>query len=102
MRSRAPIFDIVLLTCVFAVRGLRNSRAAISSLLRPPPILATGLGAGILVDAVVVRALMVPAMVALFGRWNWWMPFWLARILRIPAAPITHRAQPASQLERAA
>jgi RND superfamily putative drug exporter len=65
-------------------------------------ILATGLGAGILVDAVVVRALMVPAMVALFGRWNWWMPVWLARILRIPAAPITHRAQPASQLERAA
>ena len=65
-------------------------------------ILATGLGAGILVDAVIVRALMVPAMVALFGRWNWWMPVWLARILRIPAAPITRRAQPASQLERAA
>jgi putative drug exporter of the RND superfamily len=65
-------------------------------------ILATGLGAGILVDAVVVRALMVPAMVALFGRWNWWMPVWLARILRIPAAPITPRALPAPQLERAA
>jgi putative drug exporter of the RND superfamily len=65
-------------------------------------ILATGLGAGILVDAVVVRALMVPAMVALFGRWNWWMPVWLARILRVPAAPITRRAHPAPQLERAA
>jgi RND superfamily putative drug exporter len=65
-------------------------------------ILATGLGAGILVDAVVVRALMVPAMVALFGRWNWWMPVWLARILRVPAAPITRRVLPAPQLERAA
>jgi RND superfamily putative drug exporter len=65
-------------------------------------ILATGLGAGILVDAVVVRALMVPAMVALFGRWNWWMPVWLARILRVPAAPITRRAIPARQLDRAA
>jgi putative drug exporter of the RND superfamily len=64
-------------------------------------ILATGLGAGILVDAVVVRALMVPAMVALFGRWNWWMPVWLARILRIPAAPMT-RVVPAQRLERAA
>jgi putative drug exporter of the RND superfamily len=64
-------------------------------------ILATGLGAGILVDAVVVRALMVPAMVALFGRWNWWMPVWLARILRIPAAPMT-RLVPAQHLERAA
>ena len=65
-------------------------------------ILATGLGAGILVDAVVVRALMVPAMVALFGRWNWWMPVWFARILRIPASPMTRRALPTQPLERAA
>ena len=49
-------------------------------------ILATGLGAGILVDAVVVRCLLVPAMVALFGRANWWMPAWLGRALFIPAA----------------
>ncbi|MGH3277740.1 MAG: MMPL family transporter [Trebonia sp.] len=49
-------------------------------------ILATGLGAGILIDAVVVRCLLVPAMVALFGRANWWMPTWAARLLRLPAA----------------
>jgi RND superfamily putative drug exporter len=48
-------------------------------------ILATGLGAGILVDAVVVRCLLVPAMVALFGRANWWFPDWLGRVLRVPA-----------------
>ena len=48
-------------------------------------ILATGLGAGILIDAVVVRCLLVPAMVALFGRANWWLPSSLARMLRIPA-----------------
>jgi RND superfamily putative drug exporter len=48
-------------------------------------ILATGLGAGILIDAVVVRCLLVPAMVALFGRANWWLPSWLARPLRIRA-----------------
>jgi RND superfamily putative drug exporter len=46
-------------------------------------ILATGLGAGILIDAVVIRCLLVPAMVALFGRANWWMPAGLARILRV-------------------
>jgi RND superfamily putative drug exporter len=46
-------------------------------------ILATGLGAGILVDAVVVRCLLVPAMVALFGRANWWLPAPLASLLRI-------------------
>jgi RND superfamily putative drug exporter len=50
-------------------------------------ILATGLGAGILVDAVVIRCLLVPAMVALFGRANWWMPDRLARLLRAPATP---------------
>jgi putative drug exporter of the RND superfamily len=52
-------------------------------------ILATGLGAGILVDAVVVRCLLVPAMVALFGRANWWLPTGLARALRVPASAAT-------------
>jgi putative drug exporter of the RND superfamily len=51
-------------------------------------VLATGLGAGILIDAVVVRCLLVPALVALFGRANWWLPDWVARVLRIPAQPI--------------
>jgi putative drug exporter of the RND superfamily len=55
-------------------------------------ILATGLGAGILIDAVVVRCLLVPALVALFGRANWWLPSPLARLLRIPAAAATDLA----------
>jgi putative drug exporter of the RND superfamily len=42
-------------------------------------ILATGLAAGILLDATVVRALIVPALVTLFGRANWWLPAWAAR-----------------------
>jgi RND superfamily putative drug exporter len=49
-------------------------------------ILAIGLGAGILVDALVLRCLLVPAMVALFGRGNWWLPARLAALLRVPAA----------------
>ena len=48
-------------------------------------ILATGLGAGILIDALVIRCLLVPALVALFGRANWWLPAGLAKVLRIPA-----------------
>jgi RND superfamily putative drug exporter len=51
-------------------------------------ILATGLGAGILLDATVVRALLVPALVALFGHWNWWLPRRPARALRVePSIP---------------
>jgi RND superfamily putative drug exporter len=42
-------------------------------------VMATGLGVGILLDATVVRALLVPALVALLGRWNWWMPGRLSR-----------------------
>ncbi|MGH2885850.1 MAG: MMPL family transporter [Solirubrobacteraceae bacterium] len=46
-------------------------------------ILATALAAGILLDATVIRALIVPAIVTLMGRWNWWLPHWPARVLRV-------------------
>jgi RND superfamily putative drug exporter len=57
-------------------------------------VLATGLGAGILIDAVIIRCLLVPALVALFGRANWWFPAPLARLLRVPAAPAPAPAAP--------
>ena len=50
-------------------------------------VLATGLACGILVDAFVVRCLLVPARVSLFGRWNWMMSDRLARLLRLAAEP---------------
>ena len=50
-------------------------------------VFATALGVGILLDATVVRALLVPALVSLFGSWNWWLPGWAARALRVEASP---------------
>ena len=50
-------------------------------------ILATGLAAGILLDATVIRALLVPAVVSMFGRWNWWLPAGAARLLRVRPSP---------------
>jgi RND superfamily putative drug exporter len=50
-------------------------------------MMATGLGAGILLDATIVRSLLVPAAVALLGRANWWLPTALARALRVHDAP---------------
>jgi len=41
----------------------------------PLKVFATGVGVGILLDATVVRALLVPALVSLLGRRNWWLPF---------------------------
>jgi len=46
-------------------------------------IFATALGFGILLDATIVRSLLVPALVSLFGKWNWWMPEWFGKLLRI-------------------
>jgi RND superfamily putative drug exporter len=47
-----------------------------------------GLAAGIIFDATVIRALLVPAVMGLLGRWNWWLPAWAARPLRVrPSAP---------------
>ena len=47
-----------------------------------------GLAAGIIFDAVVIRTLLVPSLVRLFGRWNWWLPQPIARVLRVPPAPL--------------
>jgi uncharacterized membrane protein YdfJ with MMPL/SSD domain len=66
--------------------GRRCSGVASSVGARQSP----GLGVGILLDATIVRALLVPALVSLFGRWNWWFPRPVARMLRV--AP---RARPA-------
>jgi RND superfamily putative drug exporter len=52
-------------------------------------VLATGLGAGILLDATVVRAILVPALVSLFGKWNWWFPRSVARAL-VVRGDVTH------------
>lgn len=59
-------------------------------------VMATALGAGILLDATIVRALLVPALIALLGRWNWWLPTTIARVL--PAArPSTTSHQAAAR-----
>ena len=51
-------------------------------------VLGTALGVGILIDATLVRALLVPALVSLFGRWNWWLPRGLAKVLRVQPSPV--------------
>jgi RND superfamily putative drug exporter len=49
--------------------------------------LAAGMAAGVLLDAIVVRMLLLPALVSLFGKANWWMPDRAARLLRLPDVP---------------
>jgi putative drug exporter of the RND superfamily len=47
-----------------------------------------GLAAAILIDVTIVRALLVPSAMKLFGKWNWWMPERLARLVRVEPSPL--------------
>ena len=46
-----------------------------------------GLSAAILLDATIVRAILVPATMKLLGNWNWYMPERVRRALRLRPAP---------------
>ncbi|HXV56536.1 MAG TPA: MMPL family transporter, partial [Gaiellaceae bacterium] len=51
-----------------------------------------GLAMAILIDVTIVRALLVPSAMALFGRWNWWLPPAVARVFRVRPSPLEPRA----------
>jgi putative drug exporter of the RND superfamily len=44
-------------------------------------LLGLGLAVAVLIDATVVRLVLVPSTMELLGDWNWWLPKWLDRIL---------------------
>jgi putative drug exporter of the RND superfamily len=50
-----------------------------------------GLAVAIFVDATIVRSLLVPSMMAILGRWNWWLPGAAARLARVEASPLERR-----------
>ncbi len=51
-------------------------------------VMGLGLAAGVLIDATLVRLVLVPAVLALLGDANWWLPGRLARLLpRVPVEP---------------
>jgi len=44
-------------------------------------LLGIGMATAILVDATIVRMVLVPALMQLIGAANWWIPAWLDRLL---------------------
>jgi putative drug exporter of the RND superfamily len=58
-------------------------------------IFATALAAGILLDATIVRGVLVHAIVSIVGRWNWWLPHSPARVLKVESSPV--RREPAAE-----
>jgi len=60
-------------------------------------MLGLGLATAILIDATLVRMLLVPATMALLGKANWWLPGWLDRLLPVvvlDASPAPDRPEP--------
>jgi RND superfamily putative drug exporter len=62
----------LIMAGVFFGFGVTNSVTMIKAM-------GIGMGIAVLVDATIVRALLVPATMRLLGRWNWWAPPGLAR-----------------------
>jgi RND superfamily putative drug exporter len=42
----------------------------------------------VLIDVTIVRVLLLPATMKLFGAWNWYLPDAVARLLRVPQSPL--------------
>ena len=80
-----------IMVCVF-LSVLLNGQVDVKQL-------GLGLGVAVLIDATIVRMVLVPAVMELLGRANWWLPGWLARVLPAvePAAPVVNAAAPVEQ-----
>jgi RND superfamily putative drug exporter len=60
--------------------------------------LAVGIAAGIVFDATVIRALLVPALMKVFGQANWYLPEWTRVALRLPMPQLIHHREPSPLL----
>jgi RND superfamily putative drug exporter len=59
--------------------------------------LGVGLAAAVLIDATLIRGVLLPASMKILGDWNWYLPSWLDWLPRIgpePAAPSAPSAEP--------
>jgi RND superfamily putative drug exporter len=65
---------------------------------RTVKLMGVGLASAILLDATIVRMLLVPATMELLGDRNWWLPRWLDRLL--PNLDVEGHAEPLPELPR--
>jgi uncharacterized membrane protein YdfJ with MMPL/SSD domain len=77
IRSTAGVVTsaAVIMVAVFAVFG--------TLWMQDFKQLGVGLAVAILLDATLIRVVLLPSVMALLGERNWYLPRWLARLLRI-------------------
>ncbi|MCF6376440.1 MMPL family transporter [Nocardioides KLBMP 9356] len=61
--------------------------------------LGLGMAVAILLDATLVRMVLVPATMSLLGHWNWWLPAWLDRLLPTVRVEAELEEEPADERE---
>jgi RND superfamily putative drug exporter len=68
MRSSGTVVTAAALIFISAVMGLATGHFAGLQQL------GVGLAIGVIVDATIIRGLLLPSAMVLLGKWNWWMP----------------------------
>lgn len=63
----------LVMVCVFTAFALGESQII--------KMLGIGMATAILIDATIVRLIVVPSLMKLLGARNWWLPGWLDRVL---------------------
>jgi RND superfamily putative drug exporter len=81
------VVSVAALVMVGALLGLVGGR--IAGLQE----LGVGLAFGVLLDATVVRGLLLPSVLVLLGRWSWWLPDRVASLARVTPSPLCERGE---------
>ena len=85
-----------IITSAAAVMVTVFGAFAFASLI-PIKTMGFGLAVAVLLDATLIRVILVPAAMRLMGKWNWWLPGWLDRIL--PKVAVEGTSQPEAERE---
>jgi RND superfamily putative drug exporter len=78
----AGVVTAAALIMVAAFAGFVVGRIA------PLRVFGVGLAVAVVLDATIVRMLLVPSLMAVLGRWNWWLPPGVARLACVPPSPL--------------
>ena len=82
LESTGRIVTAAALIMVAAFSGFAAGR------VEPLQQFGVALALAVLIDATIVRAVLLPAAMAVLGRWNWWLPERVARLARVEASPL--------------
>jgi RND superfamily putative drug exporter len=85
LRRTGPIITAAAAIMVAAFSGFLAGRVA------GLQEFGAGLALAVLLDATIVRMLLVPSLMAILGSWNWWLPQPIARLARVKSSPRVQR-----------